>query len=217
MEVTNTSTTFVNVELNNQTLLNVRRDVLELQSRFSQLSTIINELQESTEERLNNLTEQNDKQEKSHLLKELDDLRDYQQRLSTIQRRHQDCLEAGTWLSNNRISLVQQIVSHMQHHFRPNDFAENSFNKISTDQFADDIDVYIRWIGHHLINGTEPDDFPKGLLHLSLPINLYRETFLILRDHYIAPSASGLSAHAANMLASYINLYLLKRDITADA
>lgn len=79
-----------------------------------------------------------------------------------------------------------------------------------------DINVYFVWIGHHLLNGTIPRNFPKGALSRNFQPTVYQQIFLIVRNEYIAPEKSGLSAEAANRLASYINLYLLERDLMLD-
>lgn len=216
LEVTNTSTTFVNL-INDETLLNLRQEVLDLQNQFGTLSTVIEELQKSTEDRLSNIPEQANDTDRQDLLKDLDDLRDYQRRLSTIQTRHRDCLEAGSWLSKKREPLIRQVINDVKHNLVKTKIGQYLSNPTFVRQFFDDIDVYIRWIGHHLVNGTEPEDFPKGLISLIVPSEIYRQVFLEIRNNHIAPSKSGLSTDAANMLASYINIYLLERDITADA
>ena len=151
------------------------------------------------------------------LLEEFKQLGEYENSLKFIDDKMRTSVEASVWLFERRKELVEYV--------RDNLFGENfelkSFKGlvVSSDQvnqFCQDIDFYLLWIGHHLSLGRNPTIMPKGIIVLALPTDIYIEAFKLIRNNK-ASTKFGLSEEAVTRLRSYINRFLIKRELQLDA
>lgn len=86
-------------------------------------------------------------------------------------------------------------------------------------RFAADMLTYMRWITLYIPDGMDPKNIQKDPLdpvNLDLPREIYKKAFEHIKHDLLPPEVSGLPSEAANIIANYINLFLIDRDITSD-
>jgi hypothetical protein len=151
------------------------------------------------------------------LLEKYNLVQQYKEELESIDEDSQACEEASKWLDKNRKQLISYALGHIfNSDYQLKQFSNVQASRETAQSFQQDLDAYLRWLGHYLHMGTPPADMPKGVIRLGLPKETYIFAFVTIRNDRIAPSF-GLSELATAMLTSYINRFLIKRSLEIDA
>jgi hypothetical protein len=144
-------------------------------------------------------------------------LEEYKQELDSIDNSMQASEQASFWLEKNRRNLVLYTRDNMfNRDYSLRNFANSYTNQQTVQLFCQDINLYLRWIGHYLHMSMVPQEMPKGVIGYVLPSEIYIEAFKLVRNK-ISVKTSGLKAESVTMLRSYINRFLIKRDLRIDA
>lgn len=193
----------------------MRRLEEDFKEKFNSISLLVNSLEISLKQMIDQLHPE-ELENRVALLEEYRRVLEYKEELESIDDDIQACEEAADWLDRNR----KQLISYAIEQIFCDGYRLRKFGGIRIEQevakfFCQDLDSYFRWIGHYLRMGTDPEEIPKGVISLVLPPQIYLETFQIIRNDRVAVGY-GLSERAVVMLTSYINKFLMKRDLDLD-
>lgn len=209
---------FVNVIFQNQ-LFEERITKLEkdFHSKFSSLSDLVDSIESSFQEAINNLNS-DELDIRLSILEAQNRLRYYKEELNEIDEDAKASEEAADWLDIHRQELIHYAKeSTFDTHL--NELKKFAGIQVSVEKiqlFCRDLDFYLRWIGHYLKMCTPPDRMPKGVIVLVLPPEIYLDAFKLISSNRISTSF-GLSENAVIMLKSSIYRFLIKRDLKQDA
>jgi hypothetical protein len=150
------------------------------------------------------------------LLEEFKQLGEYETSLKFIDNKMRTSVEASIWLFERRKELVWYVRNNLfGENFELKTFKGVVVSLDQVDQFCQDIDFYLLWIGHNLSLGRTPTSMPKGIIVLALPTDIYIEAFKLIRNNKVS-TKFGLSEEAVTRLRSYINRFLIKRKLQLD-
>ncbi|MEO0533738.1 MAG: hypothetical protein AAF215_07705 [Cyanobacteria bacterium P01_A01_bin.123] len=189
--------------------------VIKLEEDFKEKFEFISNLIDDLETTLRHTVEQLKPQEltsRAALLEEYNRLLKYKDRLKGIDANVQASEEASNWLDRNR----KQLVNYAKLEILDDKYKARKISKHTVQLFCQDLDFYLRWAGHYLRLASPPKDMPKGVIALVMPSQIYIEAFKFIRNEKISTTV-GLSGRAVVMLRSFINRFLIKRDLELDA
>jgi len=200
-----------------QRVAKIQKDFLNFQDKFNNVVAIVEKLKNQVRQSLDKLRPE-EVNARLVLLEEFQRLTEYEASLKSIDNTYKASEEASVWLFERRKELVEYV--------RDNIIGENLELKsykgviVSTEQvsqFCQDIDFYFLWIGHGLAMGRDPNStpMPKGIIILPLPTEIYIEAFKLIRNNKVSINF-GLSEKAVVILRSYINRFLIKRQLRLD-
>lgn len=198
-----------------QRVTKLQKDFLGFQDKFNDVVTIVEKLKDQVLRSLEKLHPE-EVSKKLELLEEFKRLVEYEASLKAIDEKMRASEEASIWLFERRKELVLFV--------RDNIIGENSelnsfkgvvVSSEQVNQFCQDIAFYLLWIGQSLAMGQTPISMPKGIITLALPTDVYREAFKLIRNNKVS-TQYGLSERAVIMLRSYINRFLIKRQLQLD-
>lgn len=198
-----------------QRVTKLQKDFLGFQDKFNDVVTIVEKLKDQVRHNLEKLPPE-ELSTRLELLEEFKRLVEYEASLKAIDEKMRASVEASVWLFERRRELVLFV--------RDNIIGGNSELKSfkgvvvsleQVNQFCQDIDFYLLWIGQSLAMGQKPTSMPKGIITLALPTDIYREAFKLIRNNKVS-TQYGLSERAVSMLRSYINRFLIKRQLQLD-
>ena len=197
-------------------LLRSQEDRLTAQFReeFERISSLISELREQIESQLMAIVPES-KEKIRDLLSQLQRLADHNSTLRSIDDDHSSCLYAAGWLSSQKHNLVRYAVSKT---FAPGvaiePFQSSRLSNIHEleERFAMDVAIYLDWLLNYLRSGLLPKDFDKAWVNLDFPRAVYKDVFSSIVTDLLDPEAISLNLESTEMLATYIDRFLIKED-----
>ncbi|MEM9814800.1 MAG: hypothetical protein AAF827_00065 [Cyanobacteria bacterium P01_D01_bin.6] len=188
----------------------------DFRSKFRSISALIDDLEISLKRTIDELQPE-ELARRVDILEEYKRISEYKEELESIDEDSQACEEASRWLDRNRKQLIGYVVENIfDDKYSLKRFKEVQVSAEAAKLFCQDIDSYFRWLGHYLRMGITPEDMPRGVISLALPSQIYMEAFKLVRNDKVSMNC-GLSGRAITMLTSYINKFLIKRDLDLDA
>jgi hypothetical protein len=176
-------------------------------SQFESVTRLIQGLEES----LSSLAEES--KSKFNTLEMLKQVHDFKSRLAQVDSKSKSCITAANWLDINRNELIDiacQGLFDNQFKFRKSTHVEIS--QLGYSQFRQDLDIYLKWISHYLKLSMNPRKFRNDLVFLPIEYGFYQQAFgLIVNSEPI--SNADISDEAYTMLVSYINRFLIDREL----
>ena len=208
---------FVNVIFENQ-ILEDRISQLEskFQDKFDSLKFLIESLEKSILETVNQQSPGDTSQQKS-LREEQERLRRYKATMDEIDEDVQASEAAANWLDKHREELIEyarQYTFESGYHKRQQ--ANEGVSASVVLAFCEDLSFYLRWIAHYLRMMTPPSRMPRGVIKLVLPVDAYLDAFKLISSNQVKVQPN-LSERAVVMLKSSIYRFLIKRDLEQDA
>lgn len=187
----------------------------DFKEKFESISILIDDLEGSLRRAIEQLKPQ-ELDTRVALLEEYNRLLKYKDELKAIDVDVQASEEASNWLDKNRQPLIKYVRSQIfDDDFKLRRFSNLQASREVIQLFCQDLDFYLRWIGHYLRMACPPKEMPKGVIALVLPLEIYIEAFRLIRNDKVSMS-SGLSERAVTMLRSSINRFLIKRQLELD-
>ena len=188
---------------------------VSFQGTLKKVGKLISELRLLLEDQLQSIPDDSN-QRISKLIEEIERLSHYQSTIESIDDELEACYEAADWLRKNRREIADLTTRSM---LRKGGFLAYlktpglSVNTMES-RFSADIKVYLEWIHKYIRDGVEPEnDIDKEEdLNFDFASEAYKEAFIFITDEIIDPKFSNLSDISANMLASYVNNYLIDDD-----
>lgn len=198
-------------------LLKQREDSLktDFQEILKHVGKLISELRQVLESQLQAMPPESSERI-SRLVEEIKQITNYQFAIESIEDDLDSCFEAADWLRENIKEISVFTASSMFHrsgflvYLKTPNLSRGDVEK----RFESDIRVYLEWIYKYIRDGAEPEnDLDKeDSINFDFDAEAYREAFIFITDEVIDPRFSKLSDAAANMLASYVNNFLINDD-----
>jgi hypothetical protein len=199
-----------------------QEDILraEFQKDLDHAKSLLKEIRRKLEERL----DIKPLKEKYELLKLIDELQSLLRHEITLESIENDSVfehEATIWLIKNKSYIEQYVVSKIFSkkllftHLRKKRHGHLSIDELR-ERFRNDVSHYMYWIKSYLQAGRTPVNFNKKLVYLDFVSDIYREAFVYITDELLDPDVSELSIDAAETIASYINQFLIRRNLDSD-
>jgi hypothetical protein len=190
---------------------------LGFQDKFNEVVAIVEKLKDQVRQSIDKLRPE-EVNARLVLLEEFRRLTEYEASLKSIDNTYKASEEASVWLFERR----KELVGYARDNVIGENFELKSYKGVvvsseQVSQFCQDIDFYLLWIGHGLAMGRDPNStpMPKGIIVLPIPTDIYIEAFKVIRNNKVS-AKFGLSEKAVTVLRSYINRFLIKRQLRLD-
>jgi hypothetical protein len=190
---------------------------LGFQDKFNEVVAIVEKLKDQVRQSIDKLRPE-EVNARLVLLEEFRRLTEYEASLKSIDNTYKASEEASVWLFERR----KELVGYARDNVIGENFELKSYKGVvvsseQVSQFCQDIDFYLLWIGHGLAMGGDPNStpMPKGIIVLPIPTDIYIEAFKVIRNNKVS-AKFGLSEKAVTVLRSYINRFLIKRQLRLD-
>ncbi len=187
------------------------------QDKFNEVVAIVEKLKDQVRQSIDKLRPE-EVNARLVLLEEFRRLTEYEASLKSIDNTYKASEEASVWLFERR----KELVGYARDNVIGENFELKSYKGVvvsseQVSQFCQDIDFYLLWIGHGLAMGRDPNStpMPKGIIVLPIPTDIYIEAFKVIRNNKVS-AKFGLSEKAVTVLRSYINRFLIKRQLRLD-
>ena len=198
----------------------------EFRDKLENVAMIASELRVQIQEKLSTNSPK-DKDTILRLLNELQSAIGHEYAIESIKDELKLYVEASSWLSENMSILAHDITNKV---FTQKKFRKTERNRkreqLSTSErlrenFRKDIELYLKWISAYMSSGkTPPKKYDRSLffetLNLDFISEIYKEAFRAINYELIDPDVSGLDIDVANIIASYINRFLIERNLDRD-
>lgn len=152
----------------------------------------------------------------SEIFQNFQALSKHQQLLDSIGTDLRSCQEASVWLTRNIDKLAyfaSEVVSE-KNIFSELKQSEKSLSEESLKaRFSSDVASYFTWILLYMREGALPKRMDKASLYSDFKKDVYDVAFSKITEDVVDPIISQLPVDAANMLASYINRFIIDEEV----
>lgn len=189
----------------------------EFRRKLDRVSELIEELKHQIDCQKKFLPAENSKK-LIEIVERIQKVTTYETELKSILEDIESCIEAGIWLLHSTDYIANGISSAILEQAKTTNLIDNSYKgdlsrKELQRRLFHDVKEYLIWIQKYIRDGTTPrNDFARELVNLDFAEDVYKQGFELIIDEFVNPASSQLSTNAADMLASYINIYLIDDD-----
>lgn len=188
-------------------------DYLEeaMNKKLSRVASLVNQLREQLSLQLEIFPSQ-EKRKVLGLIEKLEDISKFQYTLDEIEERKALCLKASAWILLNIENIQEYLGSAFldEYQFNVRKPVEGISSEHVRKRFCNDIEVCLKWLIQYIQTASVPKkDFPDALFYGDVERDLYSQAFKVIINDFINPEKSKLDEEEANILASYINRFLI--------
>jgi len=195
----------------------------EFQEKLKDITNVVIELRAQVEDKLSTKS-QKDEATIFNLLDRLQSLVGYEGEINSIHKDLEIHKRAALWLHSNAAIIAHKVTNTIFSKRTLPELRESYSGKRDllsgeiTKHFRSDLQLSLAWICAYIDSGTYPREFDKSLsgeFYLELKTQIYKEAFNIITHDLLDPDVSGLTVDEAEVIASYINRFLIRKELMA--
>jgi hypothetical protein len=186
--------------------------------KLDKIAKIVGELKRRIQYRINNIPA-DDRSSILSLLSQLEDIAGKEKDIAYAKEMMKEYAVASIWLVNNKENLVQIATARTFSSNLTFKAQKQHSGSLTTDElrrrFSSDLENYLNWIQTGLIKGEMPEEklLDRDFLNLDFDPNIYEGAFDIMTCDLIDPEASRLPIDTAETIASYINRFIIEKEL----